>query len=421
MLYDLWRQAASAQPAGLALWDFKRRERWTFCQLAELVERDEPSSRLVAFPQGTSADFVISVLRAWRAGQVTCPLESGQSSPTVSNLPKGIVHLKTTSATTGAARLVGLTASQLIADCDNIISTMGLRPDWPNVAVISLAHSYGFSNLITPLVLRGIPLLLAASPLPESLRQAASSVPAVTVPGVPALWRAWHEAKTIPQNIRLAISAGAPLPLPLEESIFQQHALKIHNFYGATECGGIAYDASTSPRADASLVGAALRNVNLSTNADGCLEVRGSAVAETYLPEALPALGDGCYRTLDLAEIKDGVLYLRGRMGDLINVAGRKVAPEQIERALLAHAEIKDCLVFGVPSGVAGRADDIVACVAGRSELTAESLKHYLLKRLPDWQLPRDWWFVETLAPNQRGKLSRAEWREKYLQNRRER
>ncbi len=420
MLYDLWRQAANAQPAGLALWDFKRAERWTFRQLAQLVEGDESPGGPVAFPQGTSSEFVISILRAWRAGQVTCPLEPGQISPTVSNLPPGIVHLKTTSATTGAARLVGLTASQLIADCDNIIATMGLRPDWPNVAVISLAHSYGFSNLITPL-LRGIPLLLAASPLPESLRQAASSVPTVTVPAVPALWRAWHEAKAIPQNIRLAISAGAPLPLPLEESVFQQRAVKIHNFCGATECGGIAYDTSTLPRTDATLVGAPLRNVNLSTNADDCLEVRGSAVAENYLPEPLPALAEGCYRTLDLAELKDGLLYLRGRVGDLINVAGRKVAPEQIERVLLTNSEIKDCLVFGVPSGVAGRSDDIVACVVGRTELSAESVKHYLLKRLPDWQLPRDWWFVETLAPNQRGKLSRAEWREKYLQHRRER
>ena len=50
---------------------------------------------------------------------------------------------------------------------------MGLRPDWPNLGVISLAHSYGFSNLVLPLLLHGIPLILAPSPLPEAVRQAA--------------------------------------------------------------------------------------------------------------------------------------------------------------------------------------------------------------------------------------------------------
>jgi long-chain acyl-CoA synthetase len=41
---------------------------------------------------------------------------------------------------------------------------MGLRPDWPNLGVISLAYSYGFSNLVLPLLLHGIPLFLAPSP-----------------------------------------------------------------------------------------------------------------------------------------------------------------------------------------------------------------------------------------------------------------
>ena len=50
---------------------------------------------------------------------------------------------------------------------------MGLRADWPNLGVISLAHSYGFSNLILPLLLHGIPLILAPAPLPEIIRRAA--------------------------------------------------------------------------------------------------------------------------------------------------------------------------------------------------------------------------------------------------------
>jgi acyl-coenzyme A synthetase/AMP-(fatty) acid ligase len=233
----------------------------------------------------------------------------------------------------------------------------------------------------------------------------------VTLPAVPALWRAWHEAGAVPANVRLAISAGAPLPLALEQAVFAKTGLKIHNFYGATECGGIAYDSSATPRTDAACVGAPMKNVTLSVNCDGCLEVRSRAVGQTHWPAPEPNLGDGCYSTSDLAEIQNGQVFLRGRAGDQINVAGRKVSPELIERALLQHPEVRDCLVFGARDAGNGRGDIIVACVVAGPGATSEVLKQFLLGRLAAWQAPREWRFVESLAPNQRGKLSRAEWR----------
>ena len=170
---------------------------------------------------------------------------------------------------------------------------MGLRRDWPNLGVISLAHSYGFSNLITPLLLHGIPLILAPSPLPETIRRAATETEFITLPAVPALWRTWLDANAIPKNLRLAISAGAPLPLQLEQEILKTCGIKIHNFYGATECGGIAYDAGDSPRNDGSCVGAAMKNVAVAIGENGCLEVRSNAVAEGYLEDGRWKMEDG--------------------------------------------------------------------------------------------------------------------------------
>ena len=67
--------------------------------------------------------------------------------------------LKLTSGTTAEPRVIRFTARQLLADCDNICDGMGLREDDLNYGVVSFAHSYGFSNLITPLLCRGIPLV----------------------------------------------------------------------------------------------------------------------------------------------------------------------------------------------------------------------------------------------------------------------
>src|SRR6266581_6298506 len=172
MLYERWRQIASNSPDRIALRDLTAGEAWTFRELQALTENHSPIGDSVAFPQGTSAAFIFAVLQAWRTNAVTCPLESSQTVPAIRGpLPDGVVHLKTTSATTGAPRLVAFTADQLMADAQNIVDTMGLNRDWPNLAVISLAHSYGFSNLILPLLLHGIPLTLLDSPLPEPVRQ----------------------------------------------------------------------------------------------------------------------------------------------------------------------------------------------------------------------------------------------------------
>jgi acyl-coenzyme A synthetase/AMP-(fatty) acid ligase len=413
MLYERWRKISAERRDTIALSDFASGKRWTFAELSAEGETRTVGSSVVSFPQGHSPEFILELLTAWRENKMVCPLESGQSAPEIVLPPKNCVHLKSTSATGGAARFVAFTAEQLMADAENIVATMQLRPDWPNLGVISLAHSYGFSSLVLPLLLHGIPLVLAPAPLPEIIRRAAGNEKSITLPAVPAMWRAWHEAGAIPSNVRFAISAGAPLPMNLEQEVFKSRGLKIHNFLGSSECGGIAYDKMDLPRADAAFAGAPMQNVSLSVNADGCLTVQSRAVAETYWPEKSASLGGGTFQTSDLAELKSGQVFLRGRLGDQINVAGRKVSPETIERALLAHPQVRECLVFGMPSRDVERMEIIVAIIA--ASIGEPVLKQFLLEKLPAWQVPREWHFVDSLSTNVRGKISRVEWHRQFV------
>ncbi|MEI9959916.1 MAG: hypothetical protein WDM76_01935 [Limisphaerales bacterium] len=73
-------------------------------------------------------------------------------------------------------------------------------------------------------------------------------------------------------------------------------------------------------------------------------------------------------------------------------MAGRKVSPETIERALLAHPQVRECLVFGLPSRDEERTEIIVAVVV--ADATESELKNFLLQTLPAWQVPREWKFV---------------------------
>src|SRR5262245_37619035 len=141
MLYDRWRQIVRNHKSEIALHDLTCARTWTFAQLDAAVDQAGIQSKSIVYPQGLSVHFLISLLSAWKENTIACPLEVGNAAPCFESLPTGCAHLKLTSATTGASRAIAFKGEQLLADVENIIQTMGLRFDWPNLGVISLAHS----------------------------------------------------------------------------------------------------------------------------------------------------------------------------------------------------------------------------------------------------------------------------------------
>lgn len=414
MLYEQWLRTLESHTERPALYDRAGGRVWSFSDLQRELLLAPPAPRIV-HPSGRDARFVIDVLRGWRTGSVVCPLEPGQEAPVAAQKAEGFSHLKLTSSTTGPARMIGLSGAQMAADAEQIVATMGLHEGSPNLGVISLAHSYGFSNLVLPLLLHGIPLILLPSAFPTAVFQESSQWSDVSLPAVPVLWQAWANGGKLPSSIRLAISAGAPLPVELERLLFERDGIKVHNFLGASECGGIAYDRTEEPRSDWTVAGTAMKGVQLHIADDGCLEVQSPAVAETYYPESDDRLGGGIYRSGDLAEMDpSGQIRLLGRSTDLINVAGRKVGPETIEVQIRDHPAVADVLVFSVPEE-GGRNEAIVAAVALKHPVSEMELRDFLGRSLPSWQLPRRWWFLGEIPADIRGKRSRKLWRERFL------
>lgn len=408
MLYEQWRQIAASFPNETALNDLATGQTWTFNQLNSRVESIPKTDDPYVFPTGNSSDFILSILLAWRDRRIACPLEKDQSPPDLALPPKGTIHLKTTSGSTGSARTIAFNDGQLAADARNIVETMGLRQDTPNLGAISLAHSYGFSNLVLPLLLHGIPLTLAASAYPESMRLAFATGKRWTLPAVPALWQTWNKAGILGDPIRLAISAGAPLPLELECQIHASSGVKIHNFLGSSECGGIAYDQTHVPRTDPACVGTPIHGVHLSLDDRQCLQVKSQAVGMTYWPNPDPALKEGCFTTQDLVALRNGSVYILGRLSTIINVAGRKIAPGIIEEVLKRHSKVTDCLVFGIPSLHVSHSESIAVLVVAPEEI-GRSLKEHARQALPEWQFPKYWKFIPALPLDSRGKSPRAE------------
>jgi len=138
--------------------------------------------------------------------------------------------LKLTSGTTAAPRVIRFRSDQLLADSENICQTMGINRDDLNYGVIPISHSYGFSNLLTPLVARGIPMSLSSDRMPRAIIDGLVATRATVFPGMPIFYQSLCELDAMPRlpRLRLCISAGAPLAIEVEQAFRAEFGHEIH-------------------------------------------------------------------------------------------------------------------------------------------------------------------------------------------------
>ena len=112
--------------------------------------------------------------------------------------------LKLTSGTTAAPRAIRFRSEQLLADCNQICDTMGISDVDLNFGVIPISHSYGFSNLLTPLIARGVPIVLSRDRLPRAVLADLTRTNATVFSGMPVFYQAFCEMENIPDPTEVA-------------------------------------------------------------------------------------------------------------------------------------------------------------------------------------------------------------------------
>src|SRR5207248_5787809 len=236
--------------------------------------------------------------------------------------------LKLTSGTTAAPRAVRFRGEQLLADCNQICETMGISDADLNFGVIPISHSYGFSNLLTPLIARGVPMVLSRDRMPRAVLVDLATTNATIFPGMPLFYQAFCEMEDVPAlpKLRLCISAGAPLAVTVARQFRQKFKIPIHSFYGASECGGICYDRDGTNELEG-FVGPPMNGVDLEmidpTTSASQIFVRSDAVGDGYFPESDEAkLSGGCFVPDDLLSRIANGFRIVGWVSDVINVAG---------------------------------------------------------------------------------------------------
>jgi 2,3-dihydroxybenzoate-AMP ligase len=145
----------------------------------------------------------------------------------------------------------------------------------------------------------------------------------------------------------------------------------------------------------------------------GPYTLRGYFRAPEHNPTAFTE--DGFYRTGDLvAETPTGHLVVEGRSKDVINRGGEKVSAEEVENHLLAHPDVRDVAVVGLPDPVMG--ERTCACLIAREPApTLAELTGFLTDRgLAGYKLPDRLEVLETFPRTAVGKVSKKELVERF-------
>jgi long-chain acyl-CoA synthetase len=429
-LLAAWEKTLARKGDAPAIFDTRGEALRTF---GDIENRARELAEFIAGPVysidvGNQPDWPSHLLGALRRRVVALPLESSitpqQRESALRLCASGdwdkqeTVLLKLTSGTTAAPRAIRFRSEQLLADCTQICDTMGIGGDDVNFAVIPLSHSYGFSNVVTPLLVRGVPMVLSRDRMPRAMLDDLATTGATVFHGMPVFYQAFCEMENPPAlpKLRLCISAGAPLPLKVARKFRERFGQSIHSFYGSSECGGICYDREARLE-EAGFVGPAIEGVKiewLEPDATASrIRIQSAAAGDGYFPEpAEDKLGGGYFSPDDLLSRTDGGFRIVGRVSDVINVAGKKVNPAEVEAELMRFAGVRGAVVFGRESVL--RNEEVAACVAASAEVREADVVEFCRQRLSGWQVPKRIFFVEEIPVNERGKVSRRELAERF-------
>jgi acyl-CoA synthetase (AMP-forming)/AMP-acid ligase II len=412
-------------------------------ELAALAVRWDAAALVVGSPSRVDLEERSASAREWPLDRIV-DLVPGVAASVRHPSPAPGRHgpaalLKLTSGTTGTPRATLSEERHLIADVRHITSVMAIGPTTRQLGVIPLSHSYGFSNLLLPLLWQGSPLLLRPQFVPTQIVPDLQAGGLDTFAGVPFMFDHLARHRRLPAlpSLRLVVSAGARLPFEIVEAFHHATGCKIRSFYGSSETGGICFDDSSDIDARVP-VGRPMGDTEVSLVPDaeapegsGRVRVCGPNVIDRYAtpaiagdsdggddgslgkPPARRSLGEGggrsthsCFLTGDHARLdEDGLFVLTGRAASFVNVAGRKVVPQEVEGALRSLPGVADAVALAIDDPVRGQA--LGACLVSSGAWDARTVRHALAARLAPYKLPRVVVVVEALPLTDRGKVDR--------------
>lgn len=342
-----------------------------------------------------------------------------------------------TSGTTGAPKGAQLSHGNLMA---NVIQGKAWVPNLGEQREVFLAalpffHAYGLTFLVLEGVYVGAEIVFLPAPDMKLIMKVMRKYRPTWIPGVPTLYEkiveAAKESGVDITSVRASFSGASSLPVATVDSWEELTGGRLVEGYGLTECSPIVtgnpmngnrrpgYVGVPFPDTDVRIASPDNLDETLPDGEEGEVLVKAPQVFKGYLnqPEATAAtFHNGWYRTGDIGVMEpDGFVRLVARIKEIIITGGFNVYPGEVEEVLLAHPDVENCAVVGMPRADGSETVCAAITLTEGAAMDPDGLKEYCREQLTRYKVPRVFYHFEELPADQMGKTRRREVRDQLL------
>jgi len=327
--------------------------------------------------------------------------------------------IRFSSGTTGASKGVLLSHKSIIERTDAADRALHMTSE--DVVIWVLSMSYHFVVTILLFLRRASTVVLCGNTFPESFQDNIRRYGATFIYASPFHYHLLSNSALSPSDllsdIRIAISTAMKLPAATAGEFYDKFGFELAEAYGIIEVG-LPFINLSGNSAKRGSVGKVLPDYdikieNRDTNGVGELHVKGKGMFDAYFSpwqSRKKAINEGWFNTGDLGKVDDdGYLFISGRDKNVINFAGMKIFPEEVEFVLNQHPAVKESLVYGVSHPRYGELPHakVVFNEGINSGFDTNEIRRFCYPLLTSYKVPKEILPAKELEKTASGKLKR--------------
>ena len=378
-------------------------------------------------------DFIVTYLAVHVCGAVAVPLEAStpkerqQQIRDEVNLQSSIFNVSDilyTTGTTGKAKGVMISSRAWTANAENLIDRLGFTSDLLFIICGPLNHLGSLSKIYPTLMTGGTLYIL------ESLKDMNAFFSAFELPFqkfatflVPSSIRmllqvASKDLAAVASKIDFIETGAAAISQSDMESLCRiLPSSRLFNTYASTETGIVCSYEYSKYGCEPGLLGKPMKHSSVRIDEDGRVICSGLTIMSGYVgaPElTADVLRDGEVFTSDIGTLDaQGMLHLKGRQDDVINVGGYKVNPAEVEDAVNGFEPIADCICIPAQHILLGTVPKLLYVPKQGHEVRPKDIAGFLRGHLESYKIPLLYEAVDAIRHTYNGKLDRKSY-QKY-------